>query len=82
MRSGSVLRARTLRRLRPPHQLRQLCDVDGDPPRLIAGEGGSPPRAGRVVLVLDVRERLSALGLHDEASAVILDGPGRQEAAG
>jgi hypothetical protein len=35
-----------------------------------------------LVLVLDVRERLSALRLHDEASAVILDGPGRREAAG
>jgi hypothetical protein len=30
MKSGSVLRARTLRRLRPPHQLRQLGDVGGD----------------------------------------------------
>jgi hypothetical protein len=34
MRSGSVLRARTLRRLRPPHQLRQLGDVRRDAPRL------------------------------------------------
>ena len=38
MRSGSVLRARTLRRLRPPHQLRQLGDVGGDAPGLVAGE--------------------------------------------
>ena len=35
-----------------------------------------------LVLVLDVRERLSAPRLHDEASAVTLDGPGRREAAG
>ena len=34
MRSGSVLRARTLRRLCPPHQLRQLGDVGGDAARL------------------------------------------------
>jgi hypothetical protein len=42
---AEVFCARTLRRLRPQHQLRQLGDVGGDAPRLVAGEevGGSAP---------------------------------------
>jgi hypothetical protein len=41
-------RARTLSRLRPPQQLRQLGDVDGDPPGLIIFcSASSPPCDGR-----------------------------------
>jgi hypothetical protein len=45
MRSGSVLRARTLRWLRTPNQLRQLGDVDGNPPRLVATSSDGSPSA-------------------------------------
>ena len=74
--------ARTLRRWRPPQQLRLLGDVGSDASGLVFGQEVRRRAAAGLVLVLDVRERLSALRLHDEASVVILDGPGRREAAG
>ena len=64
--------------MRPLQQLRQLGDVGGDAPRLVAGEevGGSAP-AG-LLLEIDVGERLPVGVADDEAGVRLLDGPGRQ----
>jgi hypothetical protein len=62
-------------------QLRQLGDVRGDAPGLVAGEqlGRRPPC--RLLLEIDVGERLPVGVADDEAGVGLLDGPGRREAA-
>jgi hypothetical protein len=69
--------------LRPTQQLRQLGDVGGDPPGFIAGHKIGRRSPARLLLVLDIRERVAVLVLHDEAGIVVVfDYPGWREAAG
>jgi hypothetical protein len=65
--------------LRPFHQFGQFGDVCRDPPRLIAREQIRGRSATRLVLIIDVAQRLP---VDDEARAVVLDIPGWREAAG
>jgi hypothetical protein len=65
-----------------PQHIRQLCNVDRDPPRLVACEPVHYITAALFVLEIDVRERLP-IGVTDaEALGGLVDGPGRREAAG
>jgi hypothetical protein len=64
--------------LRPFHQFGQFGDVCR-PPRLIAREQIRGRSATRLVLIIDVAQRLP---VDDEARAVVLDIPGWREAAG
>ncbi len=50
-----------------PQQLRQLGEVRRDPPRLVAREQLSRRSSARLVLEIDVGERLPASVAHDEA---------------
>jgi len=61
-------------------QLRQLGDVCGDAPRLVAGEQLGRRAASRLILEVNVGERLAAVVADDEAGVGLLDGPGRREA--
>jgi hypothetical protein len=64
------------------NQSRQLGDVGGDSPDFVACEQiGSRATAG-LILEIEVSERRPDAVLHDEAGAVVLDGPRRREAAG
>jgi hypothetical protein len=66
------LRARTLRRLRPPQQLRQLGDVGGDALRFVACQQVRRRSATGLILEVDVRQRLPVVILPDEAGGVRL----------
>ena len=71
----------SLNRRRPAQQLRQLGDVHGDAPGLVAGEQlgrRSPPE---FILAIDVGERLTISIADDEAGVGFLGRPGRREAA-
>jgi hypothetical protein len=64
-------------------QLRQLGDIGGDAPRFVLGHEISRRSAPRFLLVVvHIRNRVTVLILHDEASVVVVfDGPGQREAA-
>src|SRR4029077_2921287 len=75
----------SLRRpLDPPrycrNSLRQL-GVGSDPPRLVAGEQLGCRASARLLLEIDVGNRLPVGVADDEAGVGLLDGPGRREAA-
>jgi len=61
-----------------PQQLRQLCHVDRDAARLVAGE--RLVRCARIIEI-DVAELLAAAVLDDEPGFAFFDSPGRWEAA-
>jgi hypothetical protein len=62
----------------PPQQLRQLGDVGGDAPGLVAREQtGSRPSA-RFIFEIHVGQRLPVGVADDEAGVGLLGGPGRQ----
>jgi hypothetical protein len=73
--------SRLVHRRRRAQQLRQLGDVGGDPPGLIAGEEVRRRPPSRLLLAIDVSERLPVGVADDEAGVGLLDGPGRREAA-
>jgi hypothetical protein len=59
----------------------QLSYVRRDPPRFVFGQQlcrRSPPR---LILEIDIRERLTVSVAHDEAGVQFLDSPRRREAA-
>ena len=60
-------------------QLRQLGDVGGDAPRLVAGEQLGRRAPSRLLLEINVGERLPVGVADDEAGVGLLDGPGRRE---
>ena len=71
---------------RLPQPLRQLGDVGGDAPRLVAGEQLRRCAAARLLLEIDVGERLPVGVADDEAPPMqlgvgLVDGPRRREAA-
>jgi hypothetical protein len=59
-------------------QLRQLGDVGGDAPGLVAGEEVRRRATPRLLLEIDVGERLPVGVADDEARVGFLDGPGRR----
>jgi hypothetical protein len=61
-------------------QLRQLGDVGGDAPRLVAGEQLGRRPSSRLILEMDVSERLPVGVAYDEALRKLLDRPRRREA--
>jgi hypothetical protein len=65
----------------PSRQLRRLGDVGGDALGLVAGEQLGRRSPSRLILEIDVRERLPVGVADDEAGVGLLDGPGRREAA-
>jgi hypothetical protein len=67
---------------RRDEQVRQLRDIGGDAPGLVAGEQMCRRAPSRLLLEIDVGERLAGVILHDETGIRFLDGPGRREAAG
>ena len=67
-------------RRRLPHQLWQLGDVGGDAPGFLFGQRISCGSASQSLIVIDKRERLPPLILHDEAGADFLEIPRRREA--
>jgi hypothetical protein len=60
---------------------KQLGDVGGDAPGLVSREQTGSPSPSRLILEIDVGERLTVLIPDDEASVGLLDRPGRREAA-
>jgi hypothetical protein len=62
-------------------KLRQLRDVDGDAPRLVTGEEVRGRAPSRLLLEVDVGERLPVGVADNEADVGLLDGPGRRKAA-
>ena len=69
--------------LQPLHQLRKLGDVGRDAPRFVSGHQIGRRSAPWFFLVIHLRERVAVPVLHDEARiVVVVDGPGRREAAG
>ena len=63
-------------------QLRQLGDVRGDAPGLVAGEQLGRRTSSRLLLLeIEVGQRLPVGVADDEAGVGLLDGPGRREAA-
>ena len=69
---------------RLPQQLRQLGDVGGDAPGLVAGEQLGRCAAARLLLEIDVGERLPVGVADDEAPPMqlgvgLVDGPGRRK---
>jgi hypothetical protein len=62
-------------------QLRQLGDIGGDPPCLVAGEQLRSRAAARLFVEIDVSERLTVLVPDGETGLLLLDRPGRREAA-
>ena len=60
---------------------KQLGGVRGDPPGLVAGEELGRRAPARLLLEIDVGERLPVAIANDEAGVGLLDGPGRREAA-
>jgi hypothetical protein len=61
-------------------QLRQLGDVGGDAPGLVAGEQVRRRATSPLILEVDVGECLPVGVADDEAGVGLLDGPGRREA--
>jgi len=66
----------------PPQPLRQLGYIGSDAPGLVPREQMRRRAPARLLLEIDIRERLPGMILHDEAGIGLLDGPGRREAAG
>jgi hypothetical protein len=62
--------------------IRQLGDVGGDPPRLIAGEQLGRVASAGVILAIDEGQRLAVVIADDETRRSLLDRQGRREAAG
>jgi hypothetical protein len=63
-------------------QIRQLGNVDGDPPRFIAGHDIGRRPSARLFLIVDVSHRKAVCVFDDEARVVVfLEGSGRREAA-
>ena len=62
-------------------EFRQLGDIDGYAPRLVAGQQVCRRAASRLILEIDVGERLPIGIADDEAGVGLLGGPGRREAA-
>jgi hypothetical protein len=61
----------------PSQQVRQLGDVDGDPPRLVLGQSAHSHAPAGFVFVINIRERLS-FGVADaERLGGFVDLPGR-----
>ena len=73
--------SRLVHRRRRAQQLRQLGDVDGDAPGLVAGEEMRRRAPAPLLLEIDVGERLPVGVADDEAGVGFLDGPGRREVA-
>jgi hypothetical protein len=64
-----------------PQKLRQLRHVGRNPPRLVFREQlGSRSPAG-LILEIDIGELLAVVIAHDKAGGLLLDRPGRREAA-
>ena len=66
-------------------QFRQLCDIDGNPPRLVAGKQLRCRLAACLTFEIDVGERVPISVAHDEAPSIqlgvgLVDRPGRREA--
>jgi hypothetical protein len=66
--------------LRPLQQLRHLGHVDGDAPRLLARQQIGGGSTTRLVLIVQVCERLPAVIADDKARPVALNLPRRREA--
>jgi hypothetical protein len=62
-------------------QLRKLCDVGCNPPRLVARYQSRRRSPAGLLLEIDICERLTGLILHNETGFAFLDGPRRREAA-
>ena len=63
------------------HQLRQLRNIRRNPSRFVFRQQISCGSASRLKFIIDIRKRVALLVPHDEAGAVVFDGPGRREAA-
>jgi hypothetical protein len=63
------------------HQPRQLGDAGGDAPGLVSGEELRRRAASRLLLGIDVGQRLPVVIADDEAGVGLLGGPRRREAA-
>ena len=75
---GSVkntLRPRLAKLLRPSQQLRQLGNIDREPPCLVAREQSRCRPPPRLILAKHVTARLPAVVARDEANAVVPDVP-------
>ena len=68
--------------LKAEQQLRQLRDIRRDPSRLVFAEQLSRRSPPRLILEIDIGERLSVVVAHDEVGVQFIDEPGRWEAAG
>ena len=67
---------------RRDEQVRQLRDIGGDAPGLVAGEQMCRRAPSRLLLEIDVGERLPVAVADDEAGVGVLDGPRRRESGG
>ena len=68
--------------LRLPQKLRQLGDIDRNASRLIAREWLGRRSSSRLILEIDIGERLSVVVAHDKACGLFLDGPRRRGSGG
>lgn len=67
----------------PPQQLRQLANVGRDPPGLIFAQQLRCRLAPRLILKIDIGERLAVVIANNEAGVVrFIERPRRREAAG
>ena len=68
---------------RTPYQIRQLGEIARQPPRLDFGQQVGRRTSGRLVLEIEIRERLSGLVADTEARIVVLlDRSGWRETTG
>ena len=65
-----------------PQQLSQLGKVHRHPPGPVAGKQLGRRAPSRLILEIDIGQRLPVVVADDEAGVRPLDGPGRREAAG
>ena len=59
-------------------QLRQLRDVRGDAPRLVARHQSRCRSPARLILEIDIRQRVPGVVLHDEAISSTIHGGGKR----
>ena len=64
-----------------PQQIRQLGDVHRDPPRFVTGHQMRRRAPSRLILKVDVGERVAVDVADDVAGVGLLGRPGRREAA-
>ena len=82
MKCAAATSSRLAYRRRPAQQLRQLGDVGGDAPGLVAGEQLGRRAPSRLILEIDIGQRLTAGVADDEAGVGLLDGLGRRGGGG